>query len=65
MIYEIPVVGSHERVAEQPATLSRRELRECGTDLMPRDARPSRARRERLPLGLRQWGAPSRRIAAI
>ena len=65
MIYEIPVVGSSERVVDQSATLSRRELRECSLEPMPRDARPSRARRERLPLGLRQWGAQSRRIAAI
>ena len=65
MIYEIPVVGPYERVVDESTILSRRELRDSSTEPMPRDARPSRARRERLPLGLRQWGAQSRRIAAI
>jgi hypothetical protein len=64
MIYEIPVVGSYERVVDQSAILSRRELRECSIEPVPRDARPSRSRRERLPLGLRLWGAQSRRITA-
>ena len=55
MIYEIPVV-EREVVA-----LSRRELRSIA-EPMPRDARPSRARHERLPEQLRVWGAASRRI---
>jgi hypothetical protein len=59
MIYEIPIVGAFERAA----VLSRRDVREPLEFPMPRDARPSRARRERLPLALRELGARSRRIA--
>ena len=55
MIYEIPVV---ER---EVVVLSRRELRSMA-ERLPRDARPSRARHERLPEQLRVWGAASRRI---
>jgi hypothetical protein len=65
MIYEIPVVGPAERVGDPSALLSRRELRECNLEPMPRDARPSRARRERLPEALRQWGPRSRRIVTV
>jgi hypothetical protein len=52
-VWEVPV-------APAGAMLSRRMLREV-QDAMPRDPRPSRARRERLPEALRVWGAVSRR----
>lgn len=48
-VWEVPVAG-------RGTLLSRRLLREV-QDAMPRDARPSRARRERLPEPLRVWGA--------
>ena len=54
MIYEIPVVERDAHV------LSRRMLRSVA-EPSPRDARPSRARHERLPVQLRVWGAASRR----
>lgn len=52
-VWEVPVAPSG-------AMLSRRMLREV-QDAMPRDARPSRARRQRLPEALRVRGAVSRR----
>jgi hypothetical protein len=56
-LWEIPVA---ESVAEPVDGLSRRMLRTPPPDRMPRDARPTRGRRERLPEALRVWGASSR-----
>ena len=52
-VWEVPVLDRSELV------LSRRLLRSV-PDAMPRDARPSRARHERLPEQVRVWGAASR-----
>ena len=52
-IWEIPV-------ADRGATLSRRLMRAIPAPL-PRDARPSRVRHERIPARLRAWGAASKR----
>lgn len=57
MIYEIPVV---ERAVVERVETTRRMLRSSSSP-WPRDARPSRARRERMPERLRVWGAASRR----
>lgn len=56
VVWEVPVI---ELVEITPRRLLRRE-----PDAMPRDARPSRSRRERLPEPLRVWGAASRRVEA-
>ena len=55
-IWEVPVATP----AELGIVLSRRELR-LAPSLLPRDARPSRARHERMPVRLRVRGAASRR----
>lgn len=55
-VYEIPV-------SPRDAVLTRRMLRSI-PDAAPRDARPSRARRERLPLSLRTWGPKHARPVA-
>lgn len=52
-VWEIPV-------ADRDATLSRRLMRAIPAPL-PRDARPSRARHERMSARLRAWGAASKR----
>jgi hypothetical protein len=51
-VWEVPVARPVELVP-------RRMLRRV-PDAMPRDTRPSRARRERLPEPLRVWGATTR-----
>jgi hypothetical protein len=55
MVWEVPVAA----VVEPVELVSRRMLQRV-PDAMPRDARPSRARRERLPEPLRVWGATAR-----
>jgi hypothetical protein len=55
MVWEVPVVAP----AEPVEALTRRMLQRV-PDAMPRDMRPSRARRERLPEPLRVWGATRR-----
>lgn len=54
MVWEVPVASVVE-----PVETTRRMLRQI-PDAMPRDARPSRSRRERLPEPLRVWGATAR-----
>jgi hypothetical protein len=56
-LWTIPVAT----VAERTAPISRRLYRELATSPLPRDARPSRARHERLPASLRVSGASSPR----
>ena len=56
MIWEVPVATPDERAMGLP----RRMFRESESRPMPRDARPSRARHERLPQPLRVSGAASR-----
>jgi hypothetical protein len=48
-VWEVPVATTEEQLLG----MSRRLLREATPIGMPRDARPSRARRERLPADLR------------
>jgi hypothetical protein len=55
MVWQIPVVS----VPEPVEAISRRMLQRV-PDAMPRDTRPSRARRERLPEPLRVWGPAPR-----
>ncbi|MGE3193862.1 MAG: hypothetical protein AB7K08_10380 [Microbacteriaceae bacterium] len=61
MIYEIPVVERPvgARSVVELVETQRRQLRAVGVT-PPRDAHPSRARRERMPAQLRVWGAASR-----
>lgn len=56
VVWEVPVVA-------RDTTVSRRLLRATSVfELVPpRDARPRRTRRERMPERLRVWGAASRR----
>ena len=54
-VWEVPVATRVERAGVLP----RRLFREAEPQPMPRDARPSRARHERLPLRLRETGASS------
>jgi hypothetical protein len=56
-IWEVPVATADERAMGLP----RRMFRELESRPMPRDARPSRARHERLPAALRTSGASSHR----
>ena len=55
-VWQVPVATR----AERGAGLSRRLLRDPEPPSMPRDARPSRARRERVPAPMRAWGPASR-----
>lgn len=70
MIYEIPVAERSvvvRPVVERPVVElveTRRMLRGLPS-VSPRDARPSRARRERMPEQLRVWGAASRIRPAV
>jgi hypothetical protein len=57
-LWRIPVATE----AERAAPLSRRLYRALESYPLPRDARPSRARHERLPESLRATGASSRKI---
>lgn len=61
MIYEIPVAERSVGVRSvvELVETQRRQLRALPS-LLPRDTRPSRARRERMPAQLRVWGAASR-----
>ena len=60
-VWEVPVATADERMLG----MSRRLLRTSSDVVfLPRDARPSRARHERLPEHLRVRGASSRRIAS-
>ena len=59
-VWEVPVATADERMLG----MSRRLLRTSDVVFLPRDARPSRARHERLPEHLRVRGASSRRIAS-
>lgn len=56
-LWEVPVATRAERAVGLP----RRLFREAEPRPMPRDARPSRARHERLPQSLRVSGASSRK----
>jgi len=56
MLWTIPVATEAERSAPMP----RRLFRALESYPLPRDARPSRARHERLPESLRTTGASSR-----
>lgn len=58
-VWEVPVAT----VAERAAAIPRRLYRALEPYPLPRHARPSRARRERLPESLRVSGASSRRRA--
>jgi hypothetical protein len=58
-VWEVPVAS----VADLAAALPRRLYRSLEPYPLPRDARPSRARRERLPESLRVSGASSRKRA--
>lgn len=51
-LWEVPVAT----VEERELGMSRRLLRSV-PERAPRDSRPSRARRERMPAVLRMWGA--------
>lgn len=66
MIYEIPV--AKRAVVETPVVelveTPRRMLR-VSSRTPSHDARPSRARRERMPAQLRVWGAASRIRPAV
>ncbi|MEQ1737680.1 MAG: hypothetical protein ABL886_14900, partial [Rhodoglobus sp.] len=55
-VWEVPVATR----AERGGVLPRRLFRETEAQPLPRDARPSRARHERLPEVLRVTGASSR-----
>jgi len=55
-IWAVPVATVAERAVGAP----RRMFREPEVLLMPRDARPSRARRQRVSSSLRTGGAASR-----
>lgn len=55
-VWAVPVAT----VAERAVGVPRRMFREPEMLLMPRDARPSRARRQRLSTSLRVRGAASR-----
>ena len=57
-VWEVPVAAR----AERAGVLPRRVFRETPAQPLPRDARPSRARHERLPHSLRVSGASSRKI---
>jgi hypothetical protein len=57
-VWEVPVATSDERTLPLP----RRVYRALEPQPMPRDARPSRARHERLPQVLRVSGASSRKL---
>jgi len=59
-VWEVPVATRAERATGIP----RRLFRALEPQPMPRDARPSRARHERLPQPLRVSGASSRKIDA-
>jgi hypothetical protein len=59
-LWEIPVATREDRTGVLP----RRLFRAMETQPMPRDARPSRARHERLPKSLRVSGASSRKLEA-
>ena len=59
-VWEVPVATRDDRALPLP----RRLYRGLETRLMPRDARPSRARHERLPEWLRVSGAASRKNEA-
>lgn len=61
MIYEIPVVRRSvvERSVVELVETKRRMLR-VSSRTPSHDPRPSRARRERIPMQLRVWGASSR-----
>ena len=54
-LWEVPVATIEDR----ELGMSRRLLRSV-PNRMPRDARPSRSRHERMPEQLRVWGASSR-----
>jgi len=54
-VWEVPVASPAERALGVP----RRMLRPRGAVALPRDARPPRSRRERLPEALRLSGASS------
>jgi hypothetical protein len=58
-VWEVPVATDEERMLG----MSRLLLRSVPAAL-PREARPSRARHERLPQYLRVWGAASRKIGS-
>lgn len=61
MMYEIPVAERSVGVRSvvELVETKRRQLRSVGVT-PPRDAHPSRARRERMAAQLRVWGAASR-----
>ncbi len=56
-VWQVPVATR----AERGVALPRRLYRETAPQPLPRDARPSRARHERLPRTLRVSGASSRK----
>jgi hypothetical protein len=58
IIWEVPVAT----LADRAVVLPRRLFRATEPQPMPRDARPSRARHERLPEPLRVSGASSRKL---
>ena len=60
-IWEVPVAT----VADRAVAVPRRLYRALDPYPLPRDARPSRARRERLPQALRLSGASSRKPEVV